>query len=221
MNHLTTTDLLEHLNWRYATKQFDPSKSIASEIWTALEDALVLTPSSYGLQPWKFLIVTNPELKEQLKPFSWNQSQVTDCSHYVVFAIRKHLTAEDVDRFIVRTAEVRGSSVDTLAGYRNVIVSDLVEGARSFSINEWSTRQTYIALGNFMTSAALLGVDTCPMEGIERVDYDRLLGLSAKGFTTVVACAAGYRSEADKYASLPKVRFPKSEVLETLYSNPK
>lgn len=216
MNHISTTDLLENLNWRYATKQFDPSKSIAPEIWTALEDALVLTPSSYGLQPWKFLIVTSPELKEQLKPFSWNQSQVTDCSHYVVFAIRKHLTAEDVDRFVARTAEVRGSSVEAMAGYRNMMVTDLVDGARSFNINDWSTRQTYIALGNFMTSAALLGVDTCPMEGIEPVNYDRLLGLSAKGLTTVVACAAGYRSEADKYASLAKVRFPKSEILETL-----
>jgi nitroreductase len=216
MNHITTTDLLEHLQWRYATKQFDPSKSITPEIWTALEDALVLTPSSYGLQPWKFLIVTSPELKEQLKPFSWNQSQVTDCSHYVVFAIRKNLAAEDVDRFVARTAEVRGGSVDAIAGYRNVIVSDVIDGARSFNVNDWSTRQTYIALGNFMTSAALLGVDTCAMEGIERVDYNRLLGLSPKGFTTVVACAAGYRSEADKYASLPKVRFPKLEVLETL-----
>lgn len=216
MNHITTTDLLENLKWRYATKQFDPAKTIAPEIWTALEDALVLTPSSYGLQPWKFLIITSSELKEQLKPHSWNQSQVTDCSHYVVFAIKKNLTAEDVDRFIARTAEVRGGTVEAMAGYRNLIVSDLVDGARSFNINDWSTRQTYIALGNFMTSAALLGVDTCPMEGIEPVNYDRLLGLSAKGFTTVVACAAGYRSEADKYASLAKVRFPKSEILETL-----
>jgi nitroreductase len=216
MNHITTTDLLEHLKWRYATKQFDPAKTIAPEIWTALEDALVLTPSSYGLQPWKFLIITSPELKEQLKPLSWNQSQVTDCSHYVVFAIKKNLTAEDVDRFMARTAELQGGTVEAMAGYRNLIVSDLVDGARSFNINDWSTRQTYIALGNFMTSAALLGVDTCPMEGIEPVNYDRLLGLSAKGFTTVVACAAGYRSEADKYASLAKVRFPKSEILETL-----
>ncbi len=216
MNHITTTDLLEHLKWRYATKQFDPSKSISPEIWTALEDALVLTPSSYGLQPWKFLIITSSELKEQLKPLSRNQSQVTDCSHYVVFAIKKNLTAEDVDRFMARTAELRGGNVEAMAGYRNLIVSDLVDGARSFNINDWSTRQTYIALGNFMTSAALLGVDTCPMEGIEPVNYDRLLGLSAKGFTTVVACAAGYRSEADKYASLAKVRFPKSEILETL-----
>ena len=216
MNHITTTDLREHLNWRYATKQFDPAKTITPELWTALEDALVLTPSSYGLQPWKFLIVTSPELKAQLQPFSWNQSQVTDCSHYVVFAIKKNLTAEDVDRFIARIAQVRESSIDAVAGYRNAIVSDLVDGARSFNINDWSTRQTYIALGNFMTSAALLGVDTCAMEGIEPVNYDRVLGLSARGFTTVVACAAGYRSEADKYASLAKVRFPKSEILETL-----
>ncbi|MEG4280769.1 NAD(P)H-dependent oxidoreductase [Microcoleus sp. MON1_C1] len=216
MNHITTTDLLENLKWRYATKQFDPAKTIAPEIWTALEDALVLTPSSYGLQPWKFLIITSSELKEQLKPLSWNQSQVTDCSHYVVFAIKKNLTAEDVDRFMARTVELRGGTLEAMAGYRNLIVSDLVDGARSFNINQWSTRQTYIALGNFMTCAALLGVDTCPMEGIEPVNYDRLLGLSAKGFTTVVACAAGYRSEADKYASLAKVRFPKSEILETL-----
>ena len=216
MNHITTTDLREHLNWRYATKQFDPAKTITPELWTALEDALVLTPSSYGLQPWKFLIVTSPELKAQLQPFSWNQSQVTDCSHYVVFAIKKNLTAEDVDRFIARIAQVRESSIDAVAGYRNAIVSDLVDGTRSFNINDWSTRQTYIALGNFMTSAALLGVDTCAMEGIEPVNYDRVLGLSARGFTTVVACAAGYRSEADKYASLAKVRFPKSEILETL-----
>jgi nitroreductase len=216
MNHITITDLLEHLNWRYATKQFDPAKTIAPELWTALEDALVLTPSSYGMQPWKFLIVTSPELKTQLQPFSWNQSQVTDCSHYVVFAIKKNLTAEDVDRFMNRIAEIRGGNIDALAGYRNTIVSDLVDGARSFSINQWSTRQAYIALGNFMTSAALLGVDTCPMEGIEPVNYDRVLGLSARGFTAVVDCAAGYRSEADKYAALAKVRFPKSEVLETL-----
>jgi nitroreductase len=216
MNHITTTDLLEHLKWRYATKQFDPTKTIAPEIWTALEDALVLTPSSYGLQPWKFLIVTSTELKEQLKSISWNQPQVTDCSHYVVFAIHKNLTAAYVDRFVARTAEVRHVNVESIANYRNLMINDVVNGARSFQVNEWSTRQAYIALGNFMTSAALLGVDTCPMEGIEPVNYDRLLGLAAKGLTTVVACAAGYRAEADKYARLAKVRFVKSEVLETL-----
>jgi nitroreductase len=191
MNHITTTDLLEHLKWRYATKQFDPAAKISSEVWTALEDALVLTPSSYGLQPWKFLVITSSEIKEQLRPFSWNQPQVTDCSHYVVFAIKKNLTAEFVDHFIARTAELRGQTVDAIADYRNMIASDVVYGPRSFSVNDWAARQVYIALGNFMTSAALLGVDTCPMEGIEPANYDNLLGLPAKGFATVVACAAG------------------------------
>ena len=176
----------------------------------------MLTPSSYGLQPWKFLIVTRPELKEDLKPLSWNQAQVTDCSHYVVFAIKKNLTTADVDRFVARTAEVRNASVESITGYRNMMVSDVVYGARSFNVNEWVTRQTYIALGNFMISAALLGVDTCPMEGIEQVNYDKVLNLHETGYVTVVACAAGYRAEDDKYADLAKVRFAKSDVIEFL-----
>jgi nitroreductase len=216
MKPLSTTDLLNALTWRYATKKFDPTKTIATEIWSALEDSLVLTPSSYGLQPWKFLIVTNSKLKEDLKPLSWNQAQVTDCSHYVVFTIKKNLTSADVDRFVARTAEVRSISVESITGYRNMMVSDVVYGARSFNVNEWATRQTYIALGNFMTSAALLGVDTCAMEGIEPVNYDKVLNLHETGYTTVVACAAGYRSEDDKYAYLAKVRFAKSDVIELL-----
>jgi nitroreductase len=214
MKPISPTDLLDALTWRYATKKFDPTKAIASETWSALEDSLVLTPSSYGLQPWKFLVITSAELKEQLKPLSWNQAQVTDCSHYVVFTIKKNLSAADVDRFVARTAQVRGGSVEDIAGYRNMMVSDVVNGARSFNVNEWATRQTYIALGNFMTSAALVGVDTCPMEGIEPVKYDNVLNLSEAGYATVVACAAGYRAEDDKYAGLAKVRFAKSEMIE-------
>ncbi len=216
MKPISAPDLLDALTWRYATKKFDPNKTIAPETWSALEDALVLTPSSYGLQPWKFLIVTSAELKEKLKPLSWNQAQVTDCSHYVVFTIKKNLTAADVDRFVARTAEVRGMSIELIAGYRNMMVSDVVNGARSFNVNEWATRQAYIALGNFMTSAALLGVDTCPMEGIEPANYDKVLNLSEKGYATVVACAAGYRADDDKYAELAKVRFVKSEMVEVL-----
>ncbi|MEX0270797.1 NAD(P)H-dependent oxidoreductase [Leptolyngbyaceae cyanobacterium UHCC 1019] len=216
MSLTTPTDLLDRLNWRYATKKFDSTKTIPADIWAALEESLVLTPSSYGLQPWKFLIVTNPDLKAQLQPLSWNQAQVSECSHYVVFTIKKNLTAEHVDHFVARTAEVRQAEPESLAGYRKVMVSDVVYGARSLSVNEWATRQTYIALGNFMTCAALLGVDTCPMEGIEPAKYDTVLGLPEKGYATVVACAAGYRSEDDKYATLAKVRFEKSEVIETL-----
>jgi nitroreductase len=214
MKPISTPDLLDALTWRYATKKFDPSKVISAETWSALEDALVLTPSSYGLQPWKFVVVSSPELKEKLKPFSWNQAQVTDCSHYVVFTIKKNLTATDVDRFVERTAEVRSVPVESIAGYRNMMVSDVVNGARSFNVNEWATRQAYIALGNFMTSAALVGVDTCPMEGIEPVNYDKTLNLAEAGYATVVACAAGYRAEDDKYAELAKVRFARSEMID-------
>jgi nitroreductase len=216
MNAIAVTDLLENLNWRYATKKFDSTKTIAAETWAALEESLVLTPSSYGLQPWKFWVITNEELREQLKPLSWNQSQVTDCSHYVVFAIKKNLSLEHLDHFIARTAEVRGITVEAIAGYRNIMASDVIYGPRSLTVNEWATRQVYIALGNFMTSAAMIGVDTCPMEGIEAPKYDKLLGLSEKGYATVVACAAGYRAEDDKYANLAKVRFLKDEVIETL-----
>ncbi|PZV18497.1 MAG: NAD(P)H-dependent oxidoreductase [Leptolyngbya sp.] len=216
MSLTTPTDLLERLNWRYATKKFDATKTIPTDVWAALEESLVLTPSSYGLQPWKFLVVTNSDLKARLQPLSWNQAQVGDCSHFVVFTIKKNLTPEHVDHFVARTAEVRHAEPDSLAGYRKVMVSDVVYGQRSLTVNEWATRQTYIALGNFMTCAALLGVDTCPMEGIEPANYDTVLELPEKGYATVVACAAGYRSEDDKYATLAKVRFAKSEVIETL-----
>jgi len=208
--------LLECLNWRYATKKFDPNQIISDDTWQTLCEALVLTPSSYGLQPWKFWVITNQKLKEELKPLSWNQAQVADCSHYVVFSIKKNLTVDGVDRFVERTAEVRGITTESMTAYRNIMVGDVIDGSRSLIVNEWATRQAYIALGNFMTSAALLGVDTCPMEGIEPANYDRLLGLSSKGYATVVACAAGYRAEDDKYAELAKVRFPMSEVIETL-----
>jgi nitroreductase len=216
MQPITTANLIDCLNWRYATKKFDQTKIIPPATWQALAESLVLTPSSYGLQPWKFIVITNPELKAQLKPLSWNQSQVTDCSHYVVFTIKKNLPAAHIDRFIARTAEIRDTSVESMAGYRNMIAADVVNGARSFNVNEWATRQAYIALGNFMTSAALLGVDACPMEGIEPINYDKVLKLADQGFTTVVACAAGYRADDDKYATLAKVRFAIDDVVTTL-----
>ncbi|MEM6451401.1 MAG: NAD(P)H-dependent oxidoreductase [Cyanobacteria bacterium P01_D01_bin.105] len=216
MATLSPAELLEQLNWRYATKQFNADKQIPVETWDALADSLVLTPSSYGLQPWKFVVVTNTETKETLKPLSWNQSQITDCSHLVVFTIKKNLTAADVDKFIESTAEARGDDVASLSGYRNMIVSDVVKGPRSFNVNEWAARQAYIALGNFMTCAAVLGVDACPLEGIDPAGYDKVLKLQEDGYATVVACAAGYRASTDKYAQLAKVRYPKSEMIMTV-----
>jgi nitroreductase len=216
MNFLEPAALIESLNWRYATKQFDPARKIPAPIWEALEDALVLTPSSYGLQPWHFFVVTDPALKAALRPHSWDQPQVTDCSHHVVFARRGDIDAAFVEKYLARIAEVRGVTVETLGFYRDMMTSDLIDGPRSQWVQEWAARQVYIALGNFMTSAALLGVDTCPMEGMDPAKYDEILGLPAKGFHAVVACPAGYRAEGDKYASLAKVRFPKPELVEVL-----
>lgn len=208
------TDLLSALTWRYATKAFDPTKSIPVATWAELEEALVLTPTSFGLQPYKFLVVTDPVLKARLRPVSWGQSQITDSSHLVVFLAKNDITVADIDEYIARIMEVRGVTAESLEGYRGFMIGDLVEGPRHAMIQEWAARQAYIALGNFMTSAALLEVDTCPLEGLEPAKYDDILGLRDSGYRTVCACAAGYRSEVDKYATLAKVRFSRERLIE-------
>ncbi len=216
MSGIGTETLLQALEWRYATKRFDPERRIPSDIWSALERSLVLTPSSYGLQPWRFLVVTDSSIRAQLVTQSWRQPQPSDCSHFVVFAGKTSMDAEYVDRFLALTCEIRGIPPAALSGYRNVMIGDVVSGPRSAMVGEWAARQVYIALGQFMGSCAMLGVDTCPMEGIVPAEYDRILGLEGSGYSTVVACAAGYRSGNDKYAAAAKVRFPVSELVQTV-----
>ena len=216
MNPITADQLLAAQTWRYATKQFDASKSIPAPVWQALEDSLVLSPSSYGLQPWQFFVVTNPDLRAKLRPHSWNQSQITDASHLVVFAIPEKVDVPYMEKYLARIAEVRGIKLESLGFYRDMMMADVIAGPRQAWVREWAARQVYIALGNFMTSAALVGVDTCPLEGIDPREYDAILDLPAKGYNTIVACAAGYRSADDKYATLPKVRFEKNDLIRHL-----
>jgi nitroreductase len=216
MRPVTNDLVLQQLEWRYATKKFDATKKIPPADWDALEKALVLTPSSYGLQPWRFVVVTNPAVKAKLVEASWDQRQPADCSHHVAFAIRKGLSAADIDRYVQRLVEVRGGTLESFSGYRDRMVESQQEATADGSIDHWCARQVYIALGNFMTSAALLGIDTCPMEGIEPEKYDAILGLGTKGYSTVVACAAGYRSEDDRYARSPKVRFRLEDIIEKI-----
>lgn len=206
--------LLQSLRWRYATKRFDPTRSIPAGTWAALEESLVLTPSSMGLQPWRFLVITDPELKEALSAVSWRQTQPRDCSHFVVMTVRRGLDDAHVDRYLARTAEVRGVSVDSLDKFRGMIAGSLGKARSDGTLDNWQSHQIYIALGQFMAAAALLGVDTCPMEGIEPARYDEILQLGGTGYATVVACAAGYRHAEDKYAITPKVRFKAAEVIE-------
>lgn len=212
MSSISNELLLSGLKWRYATKQFDPSLRIPSDTWRALEETLVLTPSSFGLQPWAFVVLTNSEIRAQLRAESRNQSQITDSSHFVVFAARTSVDKAYIDRHIDRTAEVRGVGREGLAEQRDRLINLLVTGPRSKGVREWATRQAYIALGNFLTAAALLGVDTCPMEGINLEAADKLLGLPERGLAAVVGSAAGYRAD-DKNARLPKVRFAPDDVI--------
>ncbi|MBS0203583.1 MAG: NAD(P)H-dependent oxidoreductase [Planctomycetes bacterium] len=211
MSPVSSQTVLEQLKWRYAVKKFDPVRPISPEDWTVLEQSLVLSPSSFGLQPWRFVVITNPDTKSQLKPISYGQQQVVDASHVVVFAIRQNLSTDDIDKFVARTAEVHGKTVETLAGFRKVMVGTLHGG--SINLNHWATLQVYIALGQFMAAAAMMGIDTCPMEGIVPAKYDALLGLNEQGYATAVACVAGYRATDDKYAQLPKVRFKTEDVV--------
>lgn len=213
MSTLPPTALVEQMQWRYAVKKFDETRAISEADWSALEQTLVLTPSSFGLQPWRFVVITDPEIKAKLPAISWGQKQPQQCSHYVVFAARSSLSAEHIDRLIQRTAEVRGAPLEALAGYRGMMMKTLVPPAPGFEIRHWAELQTYIALGNFMTAAAIMGIDTCPMEGIERDKYDDLLGLPVHGFATAVACAAGYRAADDRYSGMAKVRYPVEEVV--------
>lgn len=214
MNNQTPAQVLQRLQWRYAVKSFDTSKKIPDDAWQVLEQSLVLAPSSFGLQPWKFLVVEDGNLREQLRAASWNQSQVVEADRYVVFAALRTTTDHDVDRFMERTSEVRGTPVDSMVGYRNVIADFLVSGWAAKDLFGWNARQAYIALGQFMTAAAVMGIDTCPMEGIDMNGYDELLGLKDTRYAALCACAVGYRAADDKYGEAPKVRYPLDEVIE-------
>jgi nitroreductase len=211
---IKSQELVAIQNWRYATKVFKRGEMIPSQQWSAIAESLVLSPSSYGLQPWKFIVVTNPALKTQLRPHTWNQSQVEDCSHYLIICAKEQMSKEHVAKFVDSMASQRKVDRNQLAGYEKMMIADVVEGPRSKVSMEWAARQCYIALGNFMTSCALLGVDTCPIEGFKPDEYDKILGLEGSGWRSVVCCAAGYRSSEDKYAGAKKVRFETKDLID-------
>jgi nitroreductase len=207
-------ELLERLRWRYATKLFDAHRKIPSDLWQSLAESLVLTPSSFGLQPWEFIHVQTPALREELRGVSWNQPQVTDASHFLVLAARTTVTEAEIDRFLAEMAAATGASAESLAGYRQMIVGFLAAMSPE-ALVAWAKHQSYIALGQLMGSAAVLGVDSCPMEGFDAGAYNRILGLTDRGFTAAVACALGYRSEDDGNALRPKVRYGRGELVVT------
>jgi nitroreductase len=215
MDTLTPEQLIKTLNWRYAVKKFDAMKKIPAATWSAIEDSLVLTPSSYGLQPWKFFVVTDPAKREKLLPFSWGQKQVVDASHMVIFAMKIGFQVTDAQRLIDRIVALRGVPAAALDGYKGMMSGFLTRTPQA-EIDVWAQHQIYIALGNLMTCAAVLGVDACPMEGFQPAQYDEVLGLPAKGYRSIVMATLGYRALDDAYASLAKVRYTHADLVEHL-----
>lgn len=209
-------NILDSLNARYATKQFDPKNKISQADWEVLEKSLVLTPSSYGLQPLQYIVVENEEIRKKLREVSWNQSQITDASHIVVFTYKTKTDEAHIQKYINRVAEVRDMPAEALNGYKEMMVGDLVKGPRSAVVDVWASRQSYIAMGFLMETAALLGIDTCPMEGLDPKAYDQILKLEGTGFQTVAVVALGFRSPDDQYQNLKKVRFKKEDLIKTV-----
>ena len=204
--------MIEDLNWRYATKKFDTIKKIPKQEFEELLETLRLSPSSYGLQPWKFVVVQDPVLRNKLKPHARNQPQITDADTLIVFCVLKSMDEEYVKHYVDRIAQVRGVTKESILGYEQVMV-DSLKGMSPDAILQWMKRQVYIALGFFLNECAHRKIDACPMEGFEPQKFDEVLELSKEGLESVVLCTIGYRAVGDHYAELKKVRFNENEII--------
>ena len=207
--------ILEHLNWRYAAKSYDAAKKISDADWEILEQSLILAPTSFGIQPYKFIVVTDQATREKLKPAAWGQTQITDSSHLVVFAYKKTLSDADIDHYVERIVEVRGTPRESLAEYEGAMKNAAKQAVEGGTVETWNSRQAYIALGFLLETAALLKIDATPMEGFDAAQFNEILGL--EDYSAVVICAVGYRNaEADYLANAAKVRFPKDELIQRI-----
>ncbi len=203
------------LNWRYATKKFDPSQEIPEHILRDTLDVLRLAPSSFGLQPWKFLVIRDKNLRAQLKPYAWDQVQVVDATCLVVLCCLKNLDVSYVNDYVKRIASTHNAPVANLASYEKIMV-DFIQSLSPQAISEWMKKQVYLALGMLLLECARRRIDACPMEGFNPEKFDEVLGLSEQNLASVVLCTLGYRADDDKYASLKKVRFDREEVFVQL-----
>ena len=211
---MNSSELIQKLSSRYACKSFDSTKKISDSDFNALEEVLRLTPSSFGLQPWKFIIVKDQGLKEKLKPHSWNQEQITSCSHLVCICTRTDASENDVEKHINNIASVRSASLDSLNEYKNRMIGFLSDPNFKPKTADWAAKQGYIALGFLMEACAVLDIDSCPMEGFDAAAYNELLGINGSGYTTSVLCPVGFRSAQDGYQNAKKVRFAKETLIE-------
>lgn len=206
------TNTTENLNWRYATKSYDTTKKLSDEQRQAVLDALRLSPSSMGLQPWKFIHVTDPAIREKLRAAAYNQPQLTEASDIIVLASRIGMDETYVDACLKSVAETREMPVEALADYRKMLMG-AVNGRSQEALTEWSARQVYIALGVALAIAAELRIDATPMEGFDSKQFDEILGLSEYSVTSRTILALGFRSPEDKTQFMKKTRFAAENII--------
>lgn len=208
-------NFIENQNWRYATKKFDATKKVSTEDLEILKKAIQLSSSSYGLQLYKVFIIENPAIRAQLQPVSWGQSQIVEASHLFVFANVVDVQENDIDKYVQNIANTRGLALEDLKGYSDFMKSKIV----SLPVEQkavWTSKQTYLALGNLLNAAAELKIDVTPMEGFEPEKYNEILGLDKLGLNASLVATIGYRHEEDATQHYVKVRKPFEELFETI-----
>jgi nitroreductase len=206
---------LESQNWRYATKKFDSSKKISETDLTQLKEAVRLSTSSYGLQPYTVFIVENPELRAQIQPVAWGQSQIVDASHLFVFASKTSVSPEDIDKHLQNICQTRSLPEGAMNGYGDFMKTKL-NSLTEEQIAIWTSKQTYLALGNLINAAADLKIDATPMEGFEPEKVNHILELDKLGLHASLIATVGYRHEADTNQHAKKVRKSSTELFVTL-----
>lgn len=206
---------LDNQNWRYATKKFDATKKISTEDLNTLKEAIRLSSSSYGLQPYKIFIVENPEVRAELLAAAYGQKQVVDASHLIVFANELNFGEEGINNFSKNMSETRGISLDSIQGYVDYMKSNIT-GLPEEVRNTWTSKQTYLALGNLLNAAAELKIDVTPMEGFVPAQVNQILGLDKLGLNASLMATVGYRSEEDDTQHYKKVRKSNEELFITI-----
>jgi nitroreductase len=206
---------IENQNWRYATKKFNSEKKISNSDLEILKEAIQLSSSSYGLQPYKVLIIENEEIRKQLQPASWGQSQITDASHLFVFASETNVDAEYITRYADNMAKTRNIPFDSVKGYADFMIGNISTLTPEKQLI-WAQKQAYLALGNLLNAAAELKIDVTPMEGFLPEQYNEILGLTEKGLHATLVATIGYRHDEDDTQHYEKVRKPITELFETI-----
>lgn len=209
------SNFITDANWRYATKKFDTSKKVSAEDLATLKEAIRLSASSYGLQPYKVILVENPVLRAQLQPVAWGQSQIVDASNLIVFANITNVGDKEIDAYFKDMTTTRGIPMEAVQGYSDFMKSKIASLSLEAK-NNWTAKQTYLALGNLLNAAAELKIDVTPIEGFEPEKFNEILGLNQLGLNASLVATIGYRHAEDDTQHYAKVRKSNEELFINL-----